>query len=105
NRRRSRARSSWPANLRPDLVLRHPVLDRAPVEVAEEGLDVRRAVRLVVEEVRVLVDVERDQRGCVPYRERVLRIPDVVEETPLVPVVGGPGPAPGPHRRRLEVGA
>src|SRR5437899_10228495 len=30
---------------------------------------------------------------------------DVVEEAPLVPVVGGPGPAPGRHRRRLEVGA
>ena len=41
----------------------------------------------------MLVDVERDERGRVPDRKRVLRVADVVEEPPLVPVVGGPRPA------------
>src|SRR5919198_2131061 len=66
----------------------HPRVHDAPVEVPEEGVDVGRAVRLVVEEVRVLVDVERDERRRVPDRERVLGVPYVVEETPLVPVIG-----------------
>ena len=53
----------------------------------------RRAIRLVVEEVRVLVDVERDERRRIPDRERVLRVADVVEEPALVPVVRRPRPA------------
>ena len=50
-------------------------------------------VGLEVEEVGVLVDVERDERRRVPDREGVLGVADVVEEAPLVPVVRGPGPA------------
>src|SRR6266545_3435554 len=90
--------------LRVDLVLRHPVVDRRPVEIVEECIDVGRAVGPVVEEVRVLVDVESNQRRCVPDRERVLCVADVVEETALVPVVRRPGPASPGHAGRLEVG-
>ena len=71
----------------------------------EERVDVGGAVGLVVEEVRVLVDVERDERRRVPHRERVLRVADVVEETALVPVVRGPRPAARGHAGGLEVGA
>src|ERR687897_1366648 len=80
-----------------------PLVDRGPVEVGEERVDVGRAVGLVVEEVRVLVDVERDQRRRIPDRIRVLRVADVVEEAALVPVVGGPGPASARHAGRLQV--
>src|SRR5580765_7675297 len=92
-------------SLRLDLVLRHPVVDRRPVEVVEERIDVRRAVGLVVEEVRVLVHVERDQRRRVPDRERVLCVADVVEQPPLVPVVRGPTPPTAGHACRLQIGA
>src|SRR3990170_3748140 len=87
-----------------DLVLRDPVVHDSPVQVVEEGVDVGRAVGLEVEEVRVLVDVEGDERGRVPDRERVLRVTDVVEEPSLVPVVRRPGPAAAGHSRRLQVG-
>src|ERR671924_646998 len=88
-----------------DLVLRRPVVDRRPVEVVEERVDVRGAVGLIVEEVRVLVDVERDERRRIPDRERVLRVADVVEEAALVPVVRRPRPAARSHSGRLQVGA
>src|SRR5919108_5994624 len=86
-----------------DGVARDPVVHDAPVEVAEEGVDVGGAVGLVVEEVRVLVDVERDEWSRVPDRERVLRVADVVEQATLVPVVRGPGPAARRHPGRLQV--
>src|ERR1044072_9838059 len=62
-----------------DLVLLGPVVDYVPVEVREERFNVGRAVGLVVDEVGVLVDVERDERRGVPDREGVLRVADVVE--------------------------
>src|SRR6266568_5186175 len=77
-----------------DAVLLDPVVHDVVVEVVEEGVDVRPAVGLEVEEVGVLVDVERDERRRVPDREGVLRVADVVEEPALVPVVRGPRPAP-----------
>ncbi len=82
-----------------------PAVDDAPVEVPEERLDVCGAVGLVVEEVGVLVHVERDERRRVPDGERVLRVADVVEEPALVPVERRPGPAAACHSRSLEVGA
>ena len=82
-----------------DAVPRDPAVDDVPVEVREERVDVGRAVGLVVEEVRVLVDVERDERRRVPDRERVLGVADVVEEPLLVPVVRRPGPAAAGHAR------
>src|ERR687896_803488 len=88
-----------------DAVRSNPAVDDAPIEVAEERLDVRRAIGLVVEEVGVLVDVERDEWSRVPDRERVLGVPDVVEEALLVPVVGGPGPPPAAHPGGLQVAA
>src|SRR5438874_8294883 len=91
-RRREAAEAGCP-RLRRNLVLRHPVVDRRPVEVVEERVDIRRAIGLVVEEVGVLVDVERDQRRRVPDRERVLRVADVVEEPTFVPVIRRPRPA------------
>src|SRR6185437_3853838 len=91
--------------LRRDAVLLDPAVHDVPVEVGEERLDVRRAVGLVVEEVRVLVDVERDEGRRVPDGEGVLRIADVVEEAALVPVVRRPRPAAAGHARRLEVAA
>src|SRR6266576_2701515 len=66
------------------LVPADPVIDDAPVEVGEERVDVRAAVGLEVQEVRMLVDVERDERCRVPDREGVLRIADIVEEAPFV---------------------
>src|SRR5205807_2543208 len=45
------------------------------------------------------------ERGRVPDRVRVLRVADVVEEAPLVPVVRSPRPAAAADARRLEVGA
>src|SRR5580765_3730440 len=86
------------------LVLRDPVVHRRPIEVVEERVDVRRAIRLIVEEVGVLVDVKRDERRRVPDRIGVLRVADVVKEAALVPVVGRPGPAPAGHPRGLQVG-
>src|SRR5436189_5546224 len=87
-----------------DPVAAHPVVNRIPVEVVEERVDVRAPVGLVIDEVSVLVDVERDQWGRVPDRVGVLRVADVVEEPAFVPIVGGPGPpAPG-HPGRLQVG-
>src|SRR5207248_11766629 len=83
-----------------DLVPRHPVVDDVPVKIREEGIDVRGPVGLVVDEVRVLVHVECDERRRVPDREGVLRVADVVEETALVPVERGPGPAAGRHPGR-----
>ena len=80
-----------------------PAVHDVPVEVLEERLDVRRSIRLVVEEVRVLVHVERDERCRVPHRERVLGVADVVEEPALVPVVRGPRPAPPRHACRTEI--
>src|ERR671925_60528 len=59
--------------------------------------------RLVVEEVRVLVDVQRDERRRIPDRIRVLRVADVVEEATLVPVVRRPRPPAARHAGRLEV--
>src|SRR5262245_43920067 len=93
------ASSSW------DAVCPDPAVHDRPVQVVEERVDVRRAVGLEVEEVGVLVDVERDERGRVPDRKGVLGVAEVVEEAPLVPVVGGPGPAAAAHAGRLEVGA
>src|SRR5262245_66441909 len=63
-----------------DAVLPDPVVHDLPVEVVEERLDVGSPVGLVVEEVRVLVHVERDQRGGVPDGESVLGVADVVEQ-------------------------
>src|SRR3954469_18360471 len=88
-----------------DPVPRYPLVDNAPVEVVEERVDIAGAIGLPVDEVRVLVDVERDERRRVPDGERVLRVADVVEEAALVPVVGRPRPAAGGERRRLQVGA
>src|SRR3954451_2478879 len=88
-----------------DAVLLDPAVHDIPVEIREERVDVRGAIGLVVEKVRVLVDVERDERRRVPDRERVLRVADVVEEAALVPVEGRPGPAATGHARRLEIGA
>ncbi len=79
-----------------------PVHDR-PVEILEERVDVRGAIGLVVEEVRVLVDVERDERRRVPDGERVLRVAEVVEEAALVPVVRRPRPPTCGDRRRAQV--
>src|SRR5579864_8106490 len=104
--------TTYPATARPtvsialggDAVLRDPAVHDVPVEVVEERADVRRAIGLVVEEVRVLVDVESDERRGIPDGERVLRVADVVEEPSLVPVVRRPRPATRGHPRRLEVG-
>ena len=82
-----------------------PAVHHIPVEVPKERVDVGGTVGLVVEEVRVLVDVERDERRRVPDRERVLGIADEVEQPALVPVVGGPGPAARGKARRLEIRA
>ena len=62
-----------------------PVVHDVVVEVVEERVDVGGAVGAEVDEVRVLVDVERDERRRVPDRERVLRVADVVEEPRLRP--------------------
>src|ERR671925_196205 len=86
-----------------DLVSVDPVVDRRVVEIREERVDVGRAVGLVVEEVRVLVDVQRDERRRIPDRIRVLRVADVVEEATLVPVVRRPRPPAARHAGRLEV--
>jgi hypothetical protein len=58
-----------------DAVLVDPVVDDVVVEVVEERLDVARAVCAEIDEVRVLVDVERDERRRVPDRERVRASP------------------------------
>ena len=50
-------------------VLRDPVVHGRPVEVVEEDVDVGSPVGAVVEEVRVLVDVERHQGRRVPDRD------------------------------------
>src|SRR2546423_12488275 len=88
-----------------DAVLLDPAVHDIPVEIREERVDVRGAIGLVVEKVRVRVDVERDRRRRVPDRERVLRIADVIEEAALVPVEGRPRPAAAGHAGRLEIGA
>src|SRR5581483_7750343 len=80
-----------------DAVLLRPVVYRVVVEVVEERIDVRGPVGAEVDEVGVLVDVERDERRRVPHGERVLRVADVVEEPALVPVVGRPRPPPAAH--------
>src|SRR5438034_1084272 len=90
---------------RRDRVLVDPAVHDVPVEVVEEGVDVRGTIGLEVDEVRVLVDVERHERCRVPDREGVLRVADVVEEPPFVPVVRGPRPATTGHTRRLQIGA
>src|SRR5437764_696697 len=103
--------TTYPATARPTVnmalrryrVLRDPAVHDVPVQIVEERADVGRAIGLVVQEVRVLVHVERDERRRVPDRGRVLRVADVVEEPALVPVVGGPGPAAPGHARRLQV--
>src|SRR4051794_33474981 len=87
-----------------DSVALRPVVDYVVVEVVEERLDVPGTVGAEVDEVRVLVDVERDKRRRVPDRERVLGVADVVEQAPLVPVVRGPCPAAATHARGLQVG-
>src|SRR5690348_13458994 len=105
--------TTYPATARPTVnmalrryrVLRDPAVHDVPVQVVEERADVGRAIGLVVQEVRVLVHVERDERRRIPYRERVLRVADVVEEPALVPVVRRPRPAPRRHAGRPEVGA
>src|SRR3954447_17470285 len=94
-----------PALSRRDPVLIDPAIHDIPVEVVEERVDVRGAVGLIVEEVRVLVHVECDEGGCVPHRERVLRVADVIEETALVPVVRRPRPAAAGEPGRLQIGA
>src|SRR5581483_11778822 len=105
--------TTYPATARPTVsigalaryrVLRDPAVHDVPVEVVEERADVGRAIGLVVEEVRMLVHVERDERGRVPDRERVLGVADVVEEPAFVPVVRRPGPAAAGHAGRLQVG-
>src|SRR5438105_9446854 len=103
--------TTYPATARPTVnmalrryrVLRDPAVHDVPVQVVEERADVGRAVGLVVEEVRVLVHVERDERGRVPDREGVLRVADVVEKPAFVPVVRRPCPAPCRHAGRAEV--
>src|SRR5213082_788737 len=105
--------TTYPATARPTVnmalrryrVLRDPAVHDVPVQIVEERADVGRAIGLVVEEVRVLVDVERDERRRVPHRERVLRVADVVEEAPFVPVVRRPCPAARREPRRSQVGA
>src|SRR2546429_395047 len=79
------------------------IVDDGPIEVGEKRVDVGAAVGLKVDEVRVLVDVERDERSRVPDRVRVLGVADVVQEAAFVPVVGGPGPAAAGHAARLQV--
>src|SRR5437763_14446457 len=86
-----------------DAVPLDPAVHDVPVEIGEERVDVGGAIGLVVEEVRMLVDVERDERCRVPDGERVLSVADVVEEPALVPVVGRPRPATASHSRRLEI--
>src|SRR5262245_46025611 len=88
-----------------DAVGGDPAVHNGPVQVVEERVDVAGAVGLEVEEVGVLVHVERDERGGVPDWVAVLGVANVVGEAPLVPVVGGPGPAAAAHAGRLEVGA
>src|SRR3954466_14449231 len=78
-------------------VLLRPVVHDVVIEVVEERVDVRRPVGPEVDEVRVFVDVEREEWGRVPHRKRVLRVADVVEEAALVPVVSGPRPAAAGH--------
>src|SRR3954454_15474685 len=88
-----------------DAVLLDPAVHDIPVEIREERVDVRGAIGLVVEEIRMLVDIERDERRRVPDRERVLRVADVVEQPPFVPVVRCPRPAAAGHTRCLQVRA
>ena len=88
-----------------DPVRRDPIVHDGPVQVVEERVDVGAAVGLEVEEVRVLVDVERDQRRRVPDREGALGVADVVEQPADVPVVRGPGPAAAGHPSRLQIRA
>ena len=85
------------------LVRGDPAVHDGPVEIREERVDVGATIGLEVEEVRMLVDVERDERRRVPDRVGVLGVADVVEEAVLVPVVRRPGPAAPRHPRRLEV--
>src|SRR5471032_198119 len=93
-----------PLTLSADAVLLDPVVHDVVIEVVEERLDVPGAIGAEVDEVRVLVDVERDERRGVPHRKRVLCVADVVEESSLVPVVRGPRPAARAHAGRLQVG-
>src|SRR5437764_13417432 len=95
--------TTYPATARPTVnigalaryrVLRHPAVHDVPVQVVEEGTDVVRAIGLVVEQIRVLIHVERHERGRVPDREGVLGVADVVEERALVPGVRLSRPAP-----------
>ena len=88
-----------------DVVRGDPSVDDVPVEVLEERVHVRSPIGLVVEEVRVLVHVQRDERGRVPDGEGVLRVADVVEQPRLVAVEGRPRPAPRGHRGRLQIGS
>src|SRR5437588_12417891 len=105
--------TTYPATARPTVnialrryrVLRDPAVHDVPVQVVEERTDVGPAIGLVVQEVRVLVHVEGDERGRVPDREGGLRVAEVVEEPALVPVVRRPSPAPRRHAGRGEVRA
>ena len=91
-------------HLDPDAVRVDQAVDHAVVEVREERLDVSGAIGAEVDEVGVLVDVERDERRRVPDRIAVLGVTDVVEEPALVPVVGRPRPAAAGETGRLQVG-
>ena len=75
-----------------------------PVQVVEERLDVLGARAAVVDPVRVLVDVQRQDRRGVPQRERVLRVADHGGQHVPVVVVGEPHPAARREARGLEVG-
>src|SRR5215831_17291848 len=95
-----RTAAAWVTSLGDrDAVRADPAVHDVPVEIGEERVDVRGAVGLVVEEVGVLVDVQRHDRRRVPDRERVLRVAEVVEKAAFVPVVGCPGPAAAGHPR------
>src|SRR4051794_34544261 len=83
---------------------RDPVVHHRPVEVREKRLDIGGAVRLVVEEVGVLVHVQGDERGGVPDGKGFLRVADVVEQATLVPVVRSPGPAARSEAGCLQIG-
>src|SRR5947209_2789432 len=104
--------TTYPATARPTVnmalrryrVLRDPAVHDVPVQVVEERADVGRAIGLVVQEVRVLVHVERDERRRVPHRERVLRVADVVENRSFAPAEPGPGPARAAHPGGPEAG-
>ncbi len=75
----------------------------APIDALQKGVDVLAPCGAEVQEVRVLVNVHRQQAGVIPDRIRVLRVADVVEDSLLGMVVGQVGPATARDSCRLEV--